>query len=105
MRRGEVWWADLPAPVKPRPVVVLTRDAVLGSIGSVVVGLVTRTARGIGSEVPLGVREGLLVSSVLNLDNILTVPRQRLIRQMGALSKARVEELDRALKFALQIEF
>ena len=25
MRRGEVWWADLPPPVGPRPVVTLTR--------------------------------------------------------------------------------
>ena len=43
MRRGEVWWATLPAPVGNRPVVILTRDAVLHSIGGIVVALVTRT--------------------------------------------------------------
>lgn len=26
MRRGEVWWADLPAPVGRRPVLLLSRD-------------------------------------------------------------------------------
>ncbi|MCH8087678.1 MAG: type II toxin-antitoxin system PemK/MazF family toxin, partial [Chloroflexi bacterium] len=27
MRRGEVWWADLPPPSGRRPVVLLSRDA------------------------------------------------------------------------------
>ena len=26
MRRNEVWWAELPAPAGPRPVVILTRQ-------------------------------------------------------------------------------
>jgi mRNA-degrading endonuclease toxin of MazEF toxin-antitoxin module len=26
MRRGEVWWADLPAPAGKRPVVLLSRN-------------------------------------------------------------------------------
>ena len=37
MKRAEVWWADLPIPVKPGPVVILTRDQVVNSIGSLVV--------------------------------------------------------------------
>ena len=53
MKRG-VWWADLPPPVGSRPVVILIRDAVLHSIESVVVVLVTRTVRGIPTEVALG---------------------------------------------------
>jgi hypothetical protein len=44
MRRAEVWWAELPPPVGPRPVVVLTRNAVSDAIGAVVVALVTRTS-------------------------------------------------------------
>lgn len=50
MRRGEVWWADLPEPVGSRPVVILTRDTVLHSVQSIVVGLVTRTVRGLPTE-------------------------------------------------------
>lgn len=62
MRRAEVWWAELPAPVG-RPVVILTGDAVLHSIGSVVVTLVTRTVREIPTEVVLGRRQGLPFSA------------------------------------------
>jgi mRNA interferase MazF len=70
MRRAEVWWADLPPPVGPRPVVVLTRDAVCDTIGAVVVALVTRTSRGLPTEVSIGRAEGLPRPSVVNTDNI-----------------------------------
>ena len=84
MKRGEVWWAELPSPVGSRPVIILTRDAVLENIGGIVVALITRTVRDLPTEVLLGRRQGLPVSCVANLDNILTVPRQRLKRLMGA---------------------
>ena len=49
MRRAEVWWAELPPPVGPRPVVVLTRDAVCDTIGAVVAALIT-DFHGLGSN-------------------------------------------------------
>lgn len=103
MRRGEVWWAELPPPVGPRPVVILTRNSVLSSIQSVVVALVTRTARGIPTEVRVGRNEGLRRPSVVSADNLLTVPTARLTRQIGALARPRIDELNQALKFALDI--
>lgn len=104
MRRGEVWWAELPPPVKSRPVVVLTRNAVVDTIGSVVVALVTRTRRGLPTEVALGRMEGLPAPSVVNLDNLMTVPRQRLVRLMGGLAAPRVKELNGALRVALELD-
>ena len=29
MRRGEVWWADLPRPLIHRPVLIITRDSAI----------------------------------------------------------------------------
>lgn len=81
--------------------VILTRDEVLHSIGSIVVALVTRTVRDLPTEVPLGRRQGLPRPCVANLDNILTVPRARLTRLMGSCDAAKVEELDRAVTTAL----
>ena len=103
MKRGEVWWPELPPPVGSRPVVILTRDAVLHSIGGIAVALVTRTVRQLPTEVVLGRREGLPVRCVVNLDNILTVPRQRLKRLMGALDAGKTNELNRAIKAALDV--
>jgi len=103
VKRGEIWWADLPPPVGSRPVVILTRDAVLHSIQGVVVGLVTRTVRGLPTEVELGRRQGLPVRCVANLDNILTVPRARLARRMGACDALKIEELNRAIRASLDV--
>ena len=101
MKRGEVWWADLPDPIGARPVVVLTRDIVLPNIGSIVVVLVTRTVRNIPTEVPLDHRQGLPSRSVANFDNLLTGPRERLTRPMGACDAAKIQELNQAIKIAL----
>jgi mRNA interferase MazF len=103
VKRGEIWWADLPPPVGSRPVIILTRDAVLHSIQGVVVGLVTRTVRGVPTEVELGRRQGLSVRCVVNLDNILTVPRPRLVRRMGACDALKIEEVNQAIKTSLEI--
>jgi len=103
VKRGEVWWAELPAPVGSRPVVILTRDTVLSTIGAVVVALVTRTVRGLPTEVTLGRRQGLPVRCVVNLDNILTIPRERLQRLMGALDSDKIVELNHAIRAALDI--
>jgi mRNA interferase MazF len=103
VKRGEVWWAELPSPVGSRPVIILTRDAVLENIGGIVVALITRTVRDLPTEVLLGRRQGLPVSCVANLDNILTVPRQRLKRLMGACDASKIEELNQAIKTALDV--
>lgn len=103
MKRAEIWWAELPPPVGNRPVVILTRDAVLHSIGSIVVALVTRTVRGIPTEVALGRPQGLPVRCVANLDNILTVPRERLKRRMGICDAMKTQELNQAIKTALDV--
>ena len=103
MKRGEVWWAELPEPIGARPVVVLTRDAVLHSIGGIVVVLVTRTVRQIPTEVLLGRRQGLPARCVANLDNIVTVPRDRLKRRMGASDASKVAEVNAAIKASLDI--
>ncbi len=79
------------------------RNAVVGSIESLVVVLVTRTIRGFETEVPLGRREGMPRPCVANLDNILTIPRGRLKRQMGALTQEKIRELDEAIIHALGI--
>ena len=103
MRRGEVWWAVLPSPVGQRPVIILTRNSVLKTIDSLVVCLVTRTIRGVPSEVVLGKPEGLPTRCAANLDNLLTVPRTRLQRLMGSCDSRKLEELNAALRFALEV--
>ncbi len=62
VRRGDIWLADIPGD-KIRPVVILTRTAVIKHLHSVIAAPVTSTIRSIPSEVPLGISEGLLHES------------------------------------------
>jgi mRNA-degrading endonuclease toxin of MazEF toxin-antitoxin module len=71
-----------PALLGNRPVIILSRDSVLENIGSIVVALVTRTIRQLPTEVALGRRQGLPLSFIANLDNLLTVSRHRSTRLM-----------------------
>src|ERR1700733_8166381 len=71
MQRGEIWFAATPGG--DRPVLVLTRDPVADRIGSIVVAALTRTHRGLISEVDLTVeRDGVPSDCVVNFDNVHT---------------------------------
>lgn len=91
MQRGEVWFAATPGG--DRPVLVLTRDPVADRIGSVVVAALTRTRRGLVSELGLGaVDDGLPSDCVVNFDNIHTLPRDVLRRRVTILSPSRMAQ-------------
>ena len=104
--RNEIYWADLGPPAGRRPVCVLTRDAAASVLTAVTCAPITHTIRGIRSEVEIGVEEGLPEPCVINHDNILTVPLTDLDTQpVGRLSEVTRAELDRALRFALDIRY
>lgn len=99
MRRGEVWFAMTPGGY--RPVLVLTRDPVADRIGSVMVAALTRTRRGLVSEVELTAREDSVPRDcVVNFDNVHTLARERFGRRVATLSPARMAEACRALAAA-----
>lgn len=103
MKRGEVWWADLPAPVGRRPVVLLSRDEAYSVRNAVTVAEVTRTIRGIPVEVPLGTEDGLPRKCVVNLDTLMTIRKELLVERIALLKNEKMEEIKRALQFALDI--
>lgn len=106
MNRGEIYWADLGPPAGRRPVLILSRNAAIPVLSAVVVAPLTRTIRGIASEVKLGSDEGLPDECVASCDNLITVPKDRLDQDAaGGLDLRKVVELDEALRFALQIDF
>jgi mRNA interferase MazF len=86
--RGEIWWGEAP-DAKGRPYLVLTRDDAIPVLRTILVAPVTRTIRGIPTEVPLGAEEGLPAEGVASLDSVLTFPKAMLVRRMGALSAER----------------
>ncbi len=104
--RNDIFWADLGEPAGRRPVCVLTRDAAISVLTAVTCAPITRTIRGIRSEVEIGPEEGLPETCVISCDNVLTVPLNDLDeRAVGHLDEIKRSELDRALRFALDIVY
>jgi mRNA interferase MazF len=101
LRRGEVRWYAFARPDKKRPVVILTRDSVLEYLGEATIAPITRTVRGIPSEVPLGTDDGMPEPCAVNLDHIQTVARGRLGALVTTLSTQRMAEIREAVLFAL----
>ena len=103
MKRGEVWWASLPAPIGKRPVVLLSRDEAYAVRNAVTVAEVTRTIRGIPVEVPLGPEDGLPARCAANLDTIMTIRKELLTERIALLRNEKMAEIQKAVKFALDL--
>ena len=104
--RNQIYWADLGPPAGRRPVCVLTRDAVASVLTAVTCAPITRTIRGIRSEVEIGTDQGLPEPCVISCDNVITVPISELDPEpVGRLDEIKRVELDRAMRFALDIMY
>ena len=103
MRRGEVWWAELPQPTGRRPVLLLARDAAYSVRTSVTVAIITRTVRNIPVEVLLEQEDGMPAKCVVNLDDILTIPKSRLTERITTLSPEKMTAVVKAIVFALDL--
>lgn len=103
MRHGEVRWYTFRSPDKRRPVVILTRDSVLGYLGEVTVAPVTTTIRDIPSEVRLSHDDGMPQSCVINCDHIQTVTKGKIGALIAALPEAKMREMSSAIRFALDL--
>lgn len=96
MRRGDVWFAATPGG--DRPVLVLTRDPVAHRIGAVVVAALTRTTRGLVSELELTPEgDGVPTSCVANFDNIDALPKTAFRRYVATLPPNRMRIACRTL--------
>jgi mRNA interferase MazF len=101
VQRGEIWFAAVPEG-GDRPVLVLTRDPVADRIDRVVVAALTRTRRGVVSELGLTViDDDVPADCVVSFDNLHTLPRSAFRRRLTALSAARMARACRVLRAAL----
>jgi mRNA interferase MazF len=95
-----IWLARLD---KTRPVLLLTREQVRGVRLLITVAPITTTVRGLRSEVRVGPSNGLDHDSVVNLDSVATIPREALLRPVGALLREQEADLTRALHEAFDL--
>ena len=98
--RGEIWWADLPAPAGSeagfrRPVVVVQRDALNHSrIRTVICVPLTsnlKWATAPGNVLLSGRTTGLPKDSVANVSQIVAVDKDCLMERAGKLPRRKLE--------------
>ena len=89
------------APDKQRPVLLLTRSDMIPVLNTVTVAPLTRTIRGVPSEVVVGSECGLKERAAINLHHVVTVPRAGLRRFVGSIPPEQLDHVRLALLFAL----
>ena len=94
-RQGDVWWAQ--AEDKRRPVLVITRSDAIPVLERVVVAPLTRTVRGIPTEVRFGPEDGLPADCAASFDNLQPISRRLLTERLTALDVVRRSEICAAL--------
>ncbi len=95
-RQGEVWWAE--AEDKRRPVLVVTRSEAVPALTWLLVAPVTRTVRGIPTEIKLGPRHGLPDECAASFDNLQPLRRSFLTSRVGRLDADEADEICRGLR-------
>lgn len=85
--QGEIWWAE--ADDKRRPVLIVTRSEAVAVLRWLIVAPVTRTVRGIPTEVPLGPAQGLIHECAASFDNLQPIRRSYLASRVGVVAHPR----------------
>ncbi|MGH2725606.1 MAG: type II toxin-antitoxin system PemK/MazF family toxin [Actinomycetota bacterium] len=112
IRRGEVWWANLPDPLGSgpgfrRPILVVQSDSFnrsrIATIVAVVLTSNTRLGEAPGNVV-LGRREtGLPKPSVANVSQVVTLDKALLTRRVRALPSRVLQQVDEGLRLVLSL--
>jgi mRNA interferase MazF len=100
VNRGEVWWVQHPVKGR-RPFLVLTRQAVIPVVRRVTVAPATKRVRGIPSELPLSIDDGMPADCVLNFDNLTVLPKSWFVERICQLSPVHMVQACRALAVAM----
>jgi mRNA interferase MazF len=88
---------------KTRAALILTREIVRPHLSRVTIAPITSRARGLTVEVPVGKLNGLDQDSVINCDNIVTIPTSAVGRQIGFLWSEQEPRLSEAIRAAFDL--
>jgi mRNA interferase MazF len=103
MNRGDVVDVDLP-DIGRRPAVIVTRQVAIPFLANLTVASITTRIRDLPTEVWLDQVQGLDDDSVVNCDNLFTVPKTAIGRVRGELGPAETHRLRAALAVALELD-
>ena len=108
MTRGELYLVKNPGardPKRQRVFAVVGRQVALDSkFSSTICAPVYSRHDGLATQVKIGPPEGLKHESSIHCDELLSLPKASLTNFVGRLGPAKRQELNRALRVALDLE-
>ncbi len=106
MKRGELYRVYKPGgdPKRYRTFVVVSRQALVDSrFAAVICAPVFSSGQGLSTQIAVGLDEGLKHSSWIMCDNLASLRKTDLTQYVGSLPRAKLTQLDLALKQALDL--
>ncbi|MGH9252694.1 MAG: type II toxin-antitoxin system PemK/MazF family toxin [Acidimicrobiales bacterium] len=100
MKRGGVYYLEHPEWGR-RPVLVLTRDAAIPVLKRVTIASISRTIRGIPTEVILDEDDGMPRRCAVSLDNLGDAWKSMLTEHITTLGPLRMREVCQALNVSV----
>ena len=100
-QRGDIWWGEI-EDIGRRPFLVMARSAAIPILHSVLAAPITRTIRGIPTELLLGPDDGMPTECAASFDNLRPVPKAYLVDRICTLREVRIEEACAALRRAVE---
>ena len=107
MNRGDLYRVHKPSardPKRFRVFVVVSRSVLIDSrFSTVICAPVYSSSHGLSTQVVIGIDEGMKHDSSIHCDELVSLPKSFLTDYVGTLSARKIEELNGALKIALDI--
>ena len=113
LKRGDIWWANLPVPrgSQPgnrRPVVVVQSEAFnVSRIQTVIVAVITsntRLAEAPGNLTLTPAQSGLPRESVINISQLLTLDKRYLSERVSTLPPEQLSGLNEGLRLVMSLD-
>ena len=108
MKRGDLFLVEKTTRIdtkKQRVFVVVSRKILIdSSYSTVVCAPVYSVSEGISTQVSVGISEGLKHESCIRCDELVSIRKSDLTNYIGSLSEGKIDELNKALRIALDIE-
>lgn len=108
MKRGGIYRIKRPTTEDPkrfRAYVIVSRQALIETeYDTVICAPIYTNQNSLSTEVYVGIDEGLKHESCIRCDELISIHKSKLTNFIGSLSPPKIQELNQALKVALEIE-
>lgn len=108
VNRGDLYRVRKPPardPKRQRVFLVVSRRVLIDSrFSTVICAPVYSSYTGLSTQVPVGIDHGLKQDSSIHCDELISLPKSVLTDFVGSLSPAKMDEVNRALSIALELD-